>query len=321
VKRLLLAALLALVSLAAGPARAEAPSAVTEAQSHFKRGVDLYEDGDLPAAMVEFRRAYDLVPNYRVLYNLGRVAGAMHDYAAALRHYRQYLAEGGAQILPPRRAEVEAEVQKLSGRVGQLRVMVDVAGAEISVDDSSVGVSPLASPVLVNAGKRRVVVTVPNVAPVSRLVDVAGEETVTVTMSVPLPAPAPPPVVASPAPPSALRPAAPPPRRSRDAAHKRTWPVVLTWTATGLLAAGSATAGLLALRDSRDLRDLRESYPVAYDDLVAAQNRTRTAALVADGLLAGTALFTALSLYVTLSGPSETTVAVGPASLSLSGKF
>jgi len=319
VKRPLVLVLAAHLWLAALPARAEAP-AVAEAQSHFKRGVELYEDNDLQAALVEFRRAYDLVPNYRVLYNLGRVASALHDYATALRHYRQYLAEGGAQIAPPRRLEVEGELQKLAARVGQLRVMVDLAGAEITVDDVSVGVSPLREPVLVNAGKRRVVVTAPSVAPVARLVEVAGEETLTVTIAVPLPALPPPPAAAAPvAPPRPL--VAQKARAPHEPARKRTWPVVVSWTATGLLAAGTGAAGLLALRDSRDLRDLRESYPVSYEELAAAQHKTRNSALVADGLLAGTVLMAALSLYVTLSGPSETTVAVGPGSLQLKGRF
>ena len=98
---------------------------MVEAQAHFKRGVELYEDNDLAAALVEFRRAYDLVPNYRVLYNLGRVASALHDYATALRHYRQYLAEGGSQVVPSRRLEVEGEIVKLTSRVGQVRVIVE----------------------------------------------------------------------------------------------------------------------------------------------------------------------------------------------------
>ncbi|HXU83196.1 MAG TPA: hypothetical protein VN914_17500, partial [Polyangia bacterium] len=106
----------------------------------------------------------------------------------------------------------------------------------------------------------------------------------------------------------------PPPR-------KRTWPTVVAWTTTGLLAAGAGAASLVALRDSRDLRDLRESYPVSYDELTEAQHKTRNSALLADGLLAGTALAAALSLYVTLSGPGETTVAVGPGSVSLSRRF
>jgi hypothetical protein len=199
-------------------------------------------------------------------------------------------------------------------------VVVDVAGAEVSIDDVPVGISPLRDPVLVNAGKRRIVVTAPNVAPEARVVDVAGEDTVTAALTLHLVRPAPrelAPLVAVPRPSLRRR-----PRAAEPVAHRRTWPIVVCWTTTGLVAAGSAMAGLMALKASQDQRDLRDSYPVTLDELAEAQRRTRNAALLTDGLLAGTALFTALSLYVTLSGSGEnTTLSVGPGSLRLSGRF
>jgi tetratricopeptide (TPR) repeat protein len=309
---------LALVLALSSPASAQAPSAVNEAQTHFKRGVELYEDGDLPAALVEFRRAYDLVPNHRVLYNLGRVASAQHDYASALRFYRQYLSDGGAQVAAQRRQEVDAEIQKLAGRVGQLRVIVDLVGAEISVDDLSVGISPLPAPVLVNAGRRRVVAAAPNHPPVARVVEVAGEETVTATLALPVPRPAPVvPAIPEPRPVVRERPRpAPPP-----APPRRRWPAVLGWTTTGLLAAGAATTGVLALSSARDLQQRRDAYPASLEELEWAQRKTRRLALIADGLLAGTAVCAALSLYLSFSGPGESTVAVGPGSVSLARRF
>jgi hypothetical protein len=303
--------LLVLVLLAAAPARAaEPPAPVAEAQSHFKRGVELYEDADYPGALVEFRRAYELVPNYRVLYNLGRVSAQLHDYAMAMRHYRQYLTDGGSQVAGARRQEVEEELRKLATRVGQLRVVVDMAGAEISVDDVVIGRTPLAGTIPVNAGQRRVVVTAPHLAPVARVVEVAGEDTVAVALAL-----RPPPAAA--APPAAVYRA----RATRRSPERRIWPLAVSWTATGLCAAGTAMAGVMALRTSHDLRDLRDSYPVTFDELQAAQSRTRRSALLADGLLVGTALLTGISLYLTLSGPRESSVSLGPDGVQLRGRF
>src|SRR5438045_3990018 len=59
--------------------------AVADARRHYELGLDLYQDGDPEAAFVEFHRAYALVPNYRVLYNLGRIAQEKHDWAMARR--------------------------------------------------------------------------------------------------------------------------------------------------------------------------------------------------------------------------------------------
>ena len=60
-----------------------------EASKRFRRGVKLYNDGDFVAALIEFKRAYELEPNYRVLYNLGQTSRELKDYAAALRAYEQ----------------------------------------------------------------------------------------------------------------------------------------------------------------------------------------------------------------------------------------
>jgi len=57
---------------------------VREAGKHFQRGVTLYNETDYRAALVEFRRAYDLAPNAAVLYNIGETEYQLRDYASAL---------------------------------------------------------------------------------------------------------------------------------------------------------------------------------------------------------------------------------------------
>ena len=42
-----------------------------EAATRFKKGLDLFKDGDYQASLIEFRRANELAPNYNVLYNIG----------------------------------------------------------------------------------------------------------------------------------------------------------------------------------------------------------------------------------------------------------
>ena len=87
-----LLALLSVVALLAGPpARADQRrrprrprSKSDEASQRFRSGVRFYKDHDFAAALVEFKQAYDLVPNYIVLYNLGQTARELKDYAAAL---------------------------------------------------------------------------------------------------------------------------------------------------------------------------------------------------------------------------------------------
>jgi len=60
---------------------------VEEATQRFKRGLELYEEQDFPNALIEFRRAYELQPSYKILYNLGQVCFQLTEYACALRNF------------------------------------------------------------------------------------------------------------------------------------------------------------------------------------------------------------------------------------------
>src|SRR5262245_20824847 len=101
----------------AGPAPSTTGSPSKEAQAEaavrYKKGVDLFNESDFQAALIEFRRAYGLAPNYAVLYNIGQVYFQLQDYAHALTTLEQYLAEGGKNIAAARRSEVEKDIAKL----------------------------------------------------------------------------------------------------------------------------------------------------------------------------------------------------------------
>ena len=115
-----------------------------EARTRFQRGIELYEEGDMDAALVELRRAYELAPSYKLLFNIGQVQLQKSDYASALDSFERYLAQGGDNISRKRRGELEPLVQKLRQRVAEVTVTVDVAGAEVLVDDLPRGTAPLA---------------------------------------------------------------------------------------------------------------------------------------------------------------------------------
>src|SRR5262249_56444174 len=121
-----------------------------------RHGIDLYKAGDFGAALAEFKRAYDLVPSYKILYNLGQVSYQRHDYAAALRYFRQYLADGDDTVPDDRRHEVSGAIVDLEQRVGRLQIESGDEGAEVFVDDVLIGTTPLGALTGVNAGRRKV---------------------------------------------------------------------------------------------------------------------------------------------------------------------
>ena len=145
--------------LAAAPAVAQTKPAAAgdldEARQRFQRGVELYKEGSFDAALAEFNKAYELAPNYRVLFNLAQVQTERHDYVSALKDFEKYLDQGGAEISADRKEQVNKEITALKGRVAELTITADVEGAEVLVDGVSAGTLPLSEPVRVSAGVRQ----------------------------------------------------------------------------------------------------------------------------------------------------------------------
>jgi hypothetical protein len=316
----------------ASPA-SEAPAnlgdVAARARSCFLRGVELYEERDFGGAGVEFRRAYELVRNFRVLFNLGRVAVELHDYASAIDFFGRYLAQGGEQVPAERRHELQTELAHLRSRVGQVKLLVEEVGAEVYLDDVVVGRTPVA-PLTVNVGRHRIELRPQQGPPESRVVDVPGEETVAVRMAIRASKP----VVVQSLGTMSEQPTSEPTilvqKDQQDApksvSSSRVW---LGWTATGLCAAGAAVSGVMAYRSSKDLGELRESYPVTREALDSKQRTTRTLGAVADGFAAAALVLGGLSLYFSFDhepkkSEPKSQVSVGlswPSGVNFSGQF
>jgi hypothetical protein len=177
---ILIALGLAVFTSPASAADPSGDSTPAEASKHFGHGVKLSEDGDWRAAVIEFERAYAIAPNYRVLFNIGQCRYQLHDYPGALTAFQRYLAEGGDLVPPDRRAQVTADVDLLKGRVATLRVVSATTGAQLTLDDVSLGTTPLSAPIAVGAGRHKLVESKEGFADVERTFDIAGEETLDV---------------------------------------------------------------------------------------------------------------------------------------------
>jgi hypothetical protein len=143
---------------------------------HFQQGLRFFEERDFDAALIEFRRANDMAPNYRVLYNIAVTYRELHDYASATAAFTRYLAEGGARIDAERQRVVRAELDAIEPRLGAIRITVDPAGAEVRIDDRVVGVSPLAEPIIVNIGSHVVEASAPDRDTATRRIEIAARD-------------------------------------------------------------------------------------------------------------------------------------------------
>jgi len=300
---------------AGDPKDAAAKPGSDEASTRFRSGVAFYNDKDFQAALVEFKRAYELAPNYKVLFNLGQTSRELDDYATALSAFEQYLREGGNEILPARRKDVRSFIDELKKKVGTITVETNVEGAEILVDDLPRGVTPLAAPVLVNVGRRKFSATLKGYNPTQRVVEVAGMEQSTVGLELtkidkPVELPKP-------------DPSKPPPEAETPVAA---W-VVFSATAASAIVTG--VMGGLALSARSDLDAALAAFPgdaAAIDD---AQSRTNTFALSFDivGAVTIAGAVTTVILFVLAPGSSadepkaKATVQLSPSGFGVRGAF
>lgn len=164
---------------ASGVEASDATAAQKEsARAHFKLGVDFYRERNYRAALIEFQRAYADAPHYKLLYNLGQASLELQEYASAIDYLTDYLKEGGAEIAPERAAEVEQSIRYLESRIAYVRIATNEPDAELYVDDTSVGRSPLDKAVRVGAGRHKFSAVREGQPPVERKIDVAaGDET------------------------------------------------------------------------------------------------------------------------------------------------
>jgi hypothetical protein len=134
-------------------AKKEAAAKKNEAADHYKKGVALFKEGDFASALAEFRAAYQAVPSWEVLYNLGLTERRLFKYGQAVRTLNQYLEEGGKKVPADRRASVETELSQIRALTSKVTVKVEGAPATVLVDGEEVGKSPLAEPILLGPGK------------------------------------------------------------------------------------------------------------------------------------------------------------------------
>jgi hypothetical protein len=177
--RLVTAALLLVLFAAPAVVRAE-PRA--EAKQHFDRALELVDQGSLEQAVAEFQRAYDLLPHYAVLYNLGQAYVALGRSVEAVDALSRYLEQGGDKVPAKRRTEVKNEIARQQARIALVTITVEPAGAVVMVDDTKVGTAPLADAIRLTTGDHRVTARLDGYQVATKEISVAGPQEVTVAL-------------------------------------------------------------------------------------------------------------------------------------------
>jgi hypothetical protein len=158
-------------------AQASAPSDTerTEAAERFDRGLRLFNGGDSAGALAEFRRAYQIIPNVLVLYNMGLVYAQMARAVEATEALDRVLASPGT-LTPERLVIAKRTRDEQAARIAEITVVVGVDAAAIEIDGVERGKTPLAAPLRVTSGTHVVGAVASGFVPIRKEVTIASGE-------------------------------------------------------------------------------------------------------------------------------------------------
>ncbi|WP_437900050.1 PEGA domain-containing protein [Sorangium sp. So ce124] len=148
------------------------------ARAEHGAGAALFDDGDYAGALARYERAYELSRDHRLLWKIALCQKNLRRYASMLATLRRLEAEGGAALSARDRQDI-ADLLKAAGNfVSLLEITASEPGAAVFVDDERVGTTPLAAPVPIDIGERRIRVSKPGFVDFVRQVKVVGGDSV-----------------------------------------------------------------------------------------------------------------------------------------------
>jgi Tetratricopeptide repeat len=294
------------ISLADG-AGAGVEYGTDDARERFRRGVEFYREGSYDAALAEFTKAYEIAPDYRVLYNLAQVQSERRDYAAALKLVDDYVKRGQGEISEERLEQVRSWVPQLKTRVAVLWVHCDLDDLELLIDGLPSAKLPQSTPLLVNAGVHQLQLRRHGYESVTREIVIAGGEKVRVELPAPVEIGVSSTTVVSvetipPAPdqrhPIDLTPHA-------DAASVDRTPLWISLISAAVLAGGAVTFGALASSSESELDRELGRLPADRDRVSDLRSQIEVDAALCDAFAAAAVVGAGISLYFALSTRGE----------------
>jgi hypothetical protein len=153
-----------------------------DAQKQWDSALALYQNGQWDGARAAFNGAYEASKNPRVLFNVAVCEKNLGRYPRAIDVFKRELAEGKGVLTPAEEADIKAQISGLEAFVAQLMVDVSEPGADIWIDDTKVGTSPLPGPVSVQLGERHVRASKPGFADARETIELKGGATGRITL-------------------------------------------------------------------------------------------------------------------------------------------
>ena len=169
------ATLLVLGALATVSSRAHAQGSATgDPEVLIQQGLELREKGDDGAALVQFRRAYDLVKSGRALAQVALAEQALGRWVDAEAHLTEAIGRADDAWIARQKTLLEQALGEIQNHLGSLEITGGRPGAEVLVNGQTAGRMPLAKPLRVPAGSVALELRATGYLPVQRTVIVAA---------------------------------------------------------------------------------------------------------------------------------------------------
>jgi hypothetical protein len=187
-------ALLAPLALGSTFARAQGtgdtPHRLTLAESLTGAAKEAYDaagillnNRDLAGAITKYRQAYDLSKDPRLLFDMAVCERDLRAYAKMRELLLRYEQEAGADVSAEQKADIDDALAAIHSLVAAVRVTASEVGAAVAVDGEAVGVTPLATPLVIDLGKHTISLRKSGFEPVDRSVDLAGGNEMTLSIT------------------------------------------------------------------------------------------------------------------------------------------
>jgi PEGA domain len=105
-----------------------------EADERFRRGISLAGENNYTAALVEFRRAYDVSRNALILFNVAAMEIELNHFAEGQDALVEYQRSAPAPVVQARRAQIDALQTRVRERSGTITVALPHPGLRVQVD-------------------------------------------------------------------------------------------------------------------------------------------------------------------------------------------
>lgn len=154
------------------PAAAQAADPKAEAKALVQEGARLYDRGDFAGALSRFDQAYAKFPTAIIQFNRAQALRSLDRIVEACDAVERFLKEA-IDAPVDRLREGQQLLQELQRQISFLVVGSNVDGAEVLVDGTQVGTTPLAKAVPIKPGTHAIVVQKSAMVPFRRSVDLA----------------------------------------------------------------------------------------------------------------------------------------------------